>query len=311
MSGVLLSCVGVVIPTCGRPELVLRAVNSVLAQTHTKLELVVVLDGQHDETIAVLSAVDDPRLRVEVQAKSGASAARNRGVALLATEWVAFLDDDDLWLPRKLEVQLALALVTDVPYPIVSCRSLNISRQGRSVYPARMPVPDEPASEFLFVPKGWLARRGGVQTPTILTRRALLERVPFDDSLPRHQDWDWLLRAVQVPGVALRVASEILVEVDQYTAPQRISGSREWRYSFDWIRARRELVSLRAYSGFLLTVIPTNAARGGATFVDFIRLLQEALRGRPGPVQLTIFLGWWLLPDQLIRWAGRATARLK
>lgn len=303
--------VGVVIPTFGRPGLVLRAVKSVLAQTYSDLELVVVVDGQDDETVAILSGIVDARLRVDVQSKRGACAARNRGVSLLTTPWVAFLDDDDLWLPRKLEVQLALAVSMGVAYPIVSCRSLNISRQGKRTYPLRMPMSGEPASEFLFAPKGYLARRGGVQTPTILTLRSLLERVPFDESLPRHQDWDWLLRAVQIVGVELRVAPEILVEVDQYSAPQRISGSREWRYSFDWIRARQGLVSKRAYAGFLLTVIPTNAARGGATAADFMSLLRESWRGAPGPVQLSIFLAWWVMPDRFIRWAGRVASQFK
>lgn len=303
--------VGVVIPTHKRPQFVLRAVKSVLVQTHVNLDLVVVLDGPDAETMAVLETVDDPRLRVEVLRQGGASAARNMGVRLVDANWVAFLDDDDLWRPEKIEMQLALARSAAVPLPIVSCRSLNVSRESRSFYPLRMPLPGEPVSEFLFSPRGWLARRGGVQTPTIFTPRALLEQVPFDESLPRHQDWDWLLRAIQTPGTALMIVPEILVEVDQYSAPQRITGPRDWRYSVNWIRARRALVTPRAYSGFLLTIVPVNAARGGAGTADFIQLLKEALQGRPNLAQLMIFAMWWLMPDCLIRWAGRIANRLK
>ncbi|MDP3668899.1 MAG: glycosyltransferase [Telluria sp.] len=296
--------IGVVIPTRGRAQLALRAVRSVLAQSHADLELVVVVDGPDEVTLAALAAVDDPRLRVESVSQRGAAAARNTGFDLISANWIAFLDDDDTWCAEKLEVQLSLALNCGVTLPVVACRTLKVTRKGGSPYPARMPRPNEPVSEFLFAP-GWrLARGGGAQTSTLLVPREVFEQVRFDEALPRHQDWDWLLRAVQLPGVELVVAPQILAEWDQYSAPQRISGPYDWRYSFDWIRQRYGLVTGRAYAGFLLTVIPVSAARGGSSAKVFLQLFKEAWRGRPDPMQLLIFMGWWLLPDKLIRWVG-------
>jgi glycosyltransferase involved in cell wall biosynthesis len=283
----------------------------VLTQTHTNLELVVVFDGSDDETVLLLETVDDHRLRIEVTQQRGASAARNTGVRLVDADWVAFLDDDDFWRPRKLEAQLALARHAKASLPVVSCRALNVMNRTSNSYPLRMPLPNEPVSEFLFAPRGWLARRGGIQTPTILAPRALFERILFDETLTRHEDWDWLLRAVQISGTELIYVPEILVEVDKSSDLQRLSSSRDWRYSFDWIRSRRDLVTRRAYSGFLLTVVPVNAARGGAGTSDFLRLLKESWQGRPGFVQLAIFALWWLLPDRLIRWLGRVANRLR
>src|SRR3954451_8490265 len=113
--------VSVVIPTTKRPHLVIRAVRSVLSQTITDLELIVAIDGPNPETGAVLAAIADPRVRiVQHQTGAGAGAARNLGARHATGKWIGFLDDDDEWLPRKLESQLALAGGRDV---VVSCRS--------------------------------------------------------------------------------------------------------------------------------------------------------------------------------------------
>lgn len=303
------SCrVAVVIPTRGRASLVLRAVRSVLAQTHANLELIVVVDGPDEATEAALRGVDDPRLRVVTVAPGGAAAARNKGGDLTSAGWVAFLDDDDTWRPEKLAVQLALAASCGVSLPIMVSRALKVTPWGRSPYPARLPRRGEPVCEFLFAP-GWrLTQGGGAQTSTFLVPRALFERVRFDEALPRHQDWDWLLRAAQVPGAELVVAPQVLAEWDLCSAPQRISGPYDWRYSFDWIRQRRGLVTGRAYAGFLLTVVPVSAARG-ASAAAFLQLFREAWRGRPELLQLLIFAGWFLVPDRLIRWLGRVSRK--
>ena len=101
--------VSVVIPTHDRPDLLLRAVASVLAQTVTDLEVVVVDDGSarpvevHDDRVTVLR--HDTAL--------GAPAARNTGVAASTGDVVAFLDDDDQWLPTKLARQLAVLEARD------------------------------------------------------------------------------------------------------------------------------------------------------------------------------------------------------
>jgi len=109
--------VSVVIPTFDRRDMAAVAVESVLSQTFGDFELVVVDDGSTDGTAVFLrKEFPDPRLRVIVQENRGASAARNRGVDGTTGRWVAFLDSDDSWLPRKLERQLEeLRLLPDVP----------------------------------------------------------------------------------------------------------------------------------------------------------------------------------------------------
>lgn len=97
--------VSVVIPTYQRAVRVQDAIKSVLAQTFTDLEVIVVDDGSSDGTGRVLGETFGDRIRYCFQPNQGASVARNRGVAEARGEWIAFLDSDDLWEKEKLEWQ--------------------------------------------------------------------------------------------------------------------------------------------------------------------------------------------------------------
>ena len=97
--------VSVVIPTYNRAATVPRAIESVLAQTVTDLEVIVVDDGSSDDTGKVLGEMFGDRIRYYAQTNQGASVARNRGVEEARGEWIAFLDSDDLWEKEKLEWQ--------------------------------------------------------------------------------------------------------------------------------------------------------------------------------------------------------------
>jgi len=100
--------VSVVIPTYNRAGLIARAIDSVLAQTHQTLEVVVVDDGSTDRTAELIKTRygAEPRVRYLTQTNQGVSAARNRGLGAARGEYVALLDSDDVWKPWKLELQL-------------------------------------------------------------------------------------------------------------------------------------------------------------------------------------------------------------
>lgn len=100
--------VSVVIPTFNRARLLPDAVRSVLEQSHENLELIVVDDGSTDDTTDVLAGFDDGRLQcIRIERSGSPSRARNVGLARAKGRYVAFLDSDDVWLPIKLERQLA------------------------------------------------------------------------------------------------------------------------------------------------------------------------------------------------------------
>jgi len=99
--------VSVIIPMFDAERHVAETVRSVGAQTHRALEIIVVDDGSTDRSAEVVERVDDDRCRVIQQPNAGPAAARNTGVAAARGDMLAFVDADDLWTPRKLELQVA------------------------------------------------------------------------------------------------------------------------------------------------------------------------------------------------------------
>ncbi len=143
--------VSVVIPTRNRPQMVVAAVQSALAQTHPPHEVLVVIDGPEtpgpngqQSTTEALRAIRDPRLRVLALPQSvGGGEARNTGVRAATGRWIAFLDDDDLWLPQKLACQLAFARTL----PSHSAETENTCRPtGSAAQPADTPSFSGPPS---------------------------------------------------------------------------------------------------------------------------------------------------------------------
>ncbi|GAA0798999.1 glycosyltransferase family 2 protein [Spirilliplanes yamanashiensis] len=292
--------VSVVVPTRGRPDLVTRAVRSALAQTMDAVEVIVVVDGPDDATVAALAAIGDDRLRVVPLAESGgAPHARNVGAAHARAEYTAFLDDDDEFLPEKLATQLKVARDADRALPVVASRLINRTPRADSVLPRRLPADGEPISEYLTVRRGLFYGDGFIQTSTILAPTELLRRVPFTVGLRRQQELDWTLRAVAHDDVQLLFADEPLVVWHQDEDRDRISLHAPWEGQLAWLRGIRHLVTPRAYAAVMLSVIGSMAAPTRSPRV-FRELLRDARRhGRPGALDYLTYLQIWLLPPGL------------
>ena len=101
-----MTCVSVIIPLYNKVAFVRRAVESILAQTITDLEVVVVNDGSTDGGANVVEGIEDSRIRLVHQENQGPGAARNHGLSLAKGDYVAFLDADDEWLPNFLSVTM-------------------------------------------------------------------------------------------------------------------------------------------------------------------------------------------------------------
>src|SRR5688572_15128573 len=248
--------VTVVIPTLNRPVLVTRAVRSALDQTLRNLEVVVVIDGPDEATHEALAALGDDRLRVQEQPeRGGAPAARNAGVRAARGEYVAFLDDDDEWLPGKLQAQVDLARSGRVETPIVITKLFVRTPRTEFVLPRRLPDPGEPLSEWLTVRKGPFHGDGFIQTSTIMAPTAPLTEVPFKEDLRRLQEMDWSLRALSRDGVDLLIVDEPLVVWYADENRPRISDDAPIRASLAWLRGVRPLVTKRAYAALAMTQV--------------------------------------------------------
>jgi glycosyltransferase involved in cell wall biosynthesis len=191
----MMPVVSVIIPTFNRRALVGEAVASVLAQRGTDFELIVVDDGSTDGTEAALAPLRE-RLRYLGQRNRGVSAARNAGARSAGGAWLAFLDSDDLWLPDKLDAQLAY--VREHPEARI-CQTGEIwVRNGVRVNPcAHHRKPEGDVFEASL-------RRCLVSPSAVMLRRDLFEAAGgFDEGLPACEDYDLWLRLARTNRVAL------------------------------------------------------------------------------------------------------------
>jgi glycosyltransferase involved in cell wall biosynthesis len=266
------------------------------------LEVIVVLDGPDDATLAALDAVGDPRLRVVESAhRGGAPHARNVGVAHARARWTAFLDDDDEWLPDKVAVQLRLAERARAPLPVIASRLVSRTPRAEFVLPRRLPGPHEPLSEYLTVRRGLFHGEGFIQTSTIMAPTQLLCRVPFTVGLPRLQELDWTLRAVAHDDVELIYSAQPLVLWHQDEDRDRISAAMPWREQFDWLAGSRRLLTRRAYAALATSVISSMAATTRSGTVCWMVLRDARRHGSPRMIDYLTFAQIWLLPPQVRR----------
>jgi glycosyltransferase involved in cell wall biosynthesis len=213
--------VSVILPTRDRLELLRRAVASVRAQTEPRFELIVVDDACSDDTPAFLQqlAVADPRIRmVRNTVPSGGGGARNAGIRLSRAQWVAFIDDDDEWLPHKLERQLQ-TLQSNRAAVACSCGYLVRSTSGTSKV---MAVRANTTVQELLT-NNWL---GGAST-CVCSSEALRDIGGFDPGLRAGQDLDLWVRLRQRAEVA--VCAETLVIHRAHAGP-RITTDTQSQY---------------------------------------------------------------------------------
>lgn len=209
--------VSVVIPTHNRADLLPRAINSVLAQTEQDFEVIVVSDGSTDDTEKVVKEIQNKDNRVQFEHYSpgkGGNFARNEGIRLSQGVYVAFLDDDDEWVPNKLEKQLALM---EQNSKMVLCYT------GVHVIYVNEKI------EYSFLPKheGDLSRVilldnciGSTSTPMV--RKSVFEESGvFDNDLAALQDFDLWIRITQYGEVG--VVKEELINYYNYRGTKQVS----------------------------------------------------------------------------------------
>ncbi len=287
--------VTVVIPTFNRPQFLLRAIQSVRRQTFNNFEIVVVMDGLDPASKSAIEQLHEPRLRyVELPERVGGSEARNIGARSANGNWIALLDDDDEWLPNKLEQQLVPVQSSQNDGILVTSRYIcHAAGAADVVRPRRLPKPGEPVSEFMF---DYLCY---FQTSTFLCSKSLYLRVPFDSNLSFFQDIDWFLRVSQDRAFDLVVIDEPLSIYHVPAGRTSITSNLNWQARLDWGRHRRHLLSRRAYSRFILGTCVGRAVQDRAGWKGFVTLLKEAvIEGSATPYLVVLLCGAYVLPPK-------------
>jgi glycosyltransferase involved in cell wall biosynthesis len=184
-------CVSVVIPLYNRAHTIERALSSVERQSFGDLEIIVVDDASQDGGAEKIAG-RDPRIRIlRHEANRGAAAARNTGIGAARGEYVAFLDSDDEWLPRKLATQIDLLGRCRRGADAVAAAFILLDDASGRYQTVRAPFRRDPRRSLLL---GCTVSPGS----TLVCRRDYFTggRL-FDERLRRLEDWDWLITYVQ------------------------------------------------------------------------------------------------------------------
>lgn len=197
--------VTVVIPTYNRAHFLKHTISSVLAQTFSDFELIIVDDGSTDNTADIVKQFSDPRIRfIPLGKNCGGNYARNQGIKSAHSELIAFLDSDDEWLPNKLELQ-------------INCLQNNNSHNANIIYCAYFQYYESTKRKIIITGsyegnvfhhllQGWCP----ALSTFIIRRSSLLEIGGFDENLPSFQDYDLFLRLAKNNSI-FAVISEPLV----------------------------------------------------------------------------------------------------
>lgn len=187
--------VSVVTPTFGRWHFARTAVRAALAQEGVELEVIVIADGPHAADHGHVEELRDQRVRVfATPALHGVAAARNRGIDAARGDWIALLDDDDLWAPDKLRLQLAALEGSGADFAYSSAVLLDPDMRVRLL---DLAPPAERLRERLFA-------RNPIPAccSNLLVRASTARNVRFDPDLMHLADWDFVVRlALSAQGV--------------------------------------------------------------------------------------------------------------
>ncbi len=289
--------VSVIIPTYRRPREVRVAAESALAQTWTNLEVLVVSDGPDADTREAMRGLDGRLRYLELPRNVGPAEARNVGVAASGGEWITFLDDDDLMLPRKVEVEMRLADPAQ-PWRMISCRTLYRRGQRDDAWPDRPIAEGEDIADYILRRPSLLGRPGVIPIQTLLVHRSIVEKVPFATHAD-HEDWAWLLEAWHLAGARVVFAWDALVVYN--IATESISRSRRmnWEDSVLWAESYRAWIGDRAFSSFLCTKAALKAKRAG-DWKGLRSIARKVRPCRPSALEWMFLAGTALLPGPLL-----------
>jgi glycosyltransferase involved in cell wall biosynthesis len=179
--------VSVVIPTYNRPQLLKRAVKGALEQTYKNLEIIIVDDSPTDASTEMLKEFPSKNIRyLRRSQKRGISSAKNLGIRIAVGDFIAFLGDDDEWLPNKLELQVKSFSKVEPETGVIHSNCFAEYGNGISIY-HKTDIGEQSLVKLL--------EYDFIADSTALVKKECFEKVGyFDESLPYAEDWDFYIR---------------------------------------------------------------------------------------------------------------------
>jgi glycosyltransferase involved in cell wall biosynthesis len=287
--------ISVVLPVHNRADVLSRAIESVVEQELTDFELIVVDDGSSDESASIAESFADDRIRlIRLDRNRGGNVARNEGIRAAKAPLIAFLDSDDCYLPNKLARVVAeferrpeLDLLVDsfIKIQPPGSRKAEVVRRNPVIHDREL------FRRALFTRRLWKA------TPAITVRREAALKAPFDETLRRLQDFDFLIRVSEFANCA---STDEILWVKYWDAGAISAQDNMIPANVELVRRHPEYLRTAAYRPGLAYALRLSTwrrlkrgdlggiARDIRSFADAFgsseaaRLSWEALRPRPG-----------------------------
>jgi glycosyltransferase involved in cell wall biosynthesis len=285
--------VSVILPTYNRSRTLGDAIASVLAQSWTDLELIVVDDGSVEDVEPIVRSFQDQRVVFTRRAKNGgAGAARNSGIALARGDYIAFHDSDDLWLPGKLDRQLGLFASLGPAYGVVTGPKILYGRDEKFKF-GKGKVAIAPDVATRLVPGGDTLRhllidnRISLQN-TLFRRSCYPGDVWFDRFARANEDWEFAVRVARTTDIYEDTEPVVL----GFISPDSISRNKR-RECTGLIRILKKNKDVLAQSPYQHALLRLDLAHDLYKFGKRRRALQfllSALRIYPGCVSMLAFM---------------------
>jgi glycosyltransferase involved in cell wall biosynthesis len=301
--------VSVIIPTYNRARTIGRALRSVLQQTYGNLEVIVVDDGSTDRTKNVVEGFNDTRVSyVRLPSKHGANAARNAGIKLATSDFIAFQDSDDEWLPYKIEKQMEVFQAASTDTGVVYTGFIRYCENEAIYLPKRNGLKSGRILTSLL-------EGNFITTQSVVIRRRCFDEVGmFDENIPRFQDWELFLRIAEEYDFICIDEPHVVA----YHSPISITANDELQpIAFEAILRKHRQIFCRyqklASIYYLLGISSYNVGKMGAG----TKWLLSALRKKPARASIWLRIifalpgkRFYRFSSRLMEIAGRVTGEI-
>lgn len=209
--------ISVVVPTHDRPESIGRAIDSILNQTEQADEIIVVDDSSCLKTKSIVEAYDLENIRYVENPSSGASSSRNLGAELAKSNFVAFLDDDDIWLPQKLQLQKSKISELNLD---AAFSKINIEYENAGiVYATNAQMPAYPLEAIC------IENFVGATISAVIGKNIFKEVGGFDEGLPAREEYDLWIKLLSAHASFFIIDEPTCVSYRSFNKRARISSN--------------------------------------------------------------------------------------
>ena len=257
----------VIIPTHNRAEMLQKAVQSVLAQEYSNLEIIIIADNCQDNTAEVVQNFQDKRIQlIQTQENVGGGQARNLGMDRAKGEYIAFLDDDDEWLENKLQKQIEV-LEQHPEVALVTCNSLWQKGKQQTIH-----YPPSEIDLNLLLYRNYIG-----SFSFVMTTKEYLTNLRVNQRLNSAQDWDLWIKILHENKSKALTVNAILVKYYDHDGVRISKTKTKWLNSFIQINRqnwRLYSISHKYYQSYYL-----NLKINDLQNTSFILKLKKAFKG--------------------------------